>query len=104
MMKRTIMLLTLGALVLLISGIGAVSAQTEENSDLWYGPMYNWMAEHMSGYGYDHMGDYGYGHMGNYGYGPDACSEYYNEGNYNPGSYQTGNYRGGMGPGMMYGY
>jgi hypothetical protein len=103
-MKRTIMLLSIGALVLLVGGISAVSAQTEERNDAWYGQMYNWMDEHMRGYGYDHMGDYGYGHMGSYGYGPEACNEYYNQGNYDSDNYQPGTYRGGMGHGMMYGY
>ncbi|WMW23140.1 hypothetical protein RE476_04740 [Methanolobus mangrovi] len=56
-MKRTTMLLAIGALILLVSGMGAVNAETNENANAWYGPMYNWMADH----------------MGSYGYGPGAC-------------------------------
>jgi len=51
------MLLTIGALAILVSGAGIVSAHTDENTNGWYGSMHNWMADH----------------MGSYGYGPGAC-------------------------------
>ncbi|WP_406661401.1 hypothetical protein V7O66_02435 [Methanolobus sp. ZRKC3] len=66
-MKKTIMLLTIGALVLLVSGIGAVNAQTNEDNNAWYGPMYNWMANNMGGYGYGPgacWGNYGSNYAG----------------------------------------
>lgn len=50
-MKRTTILIAVAALVLLVSGIGAVNAQTNEDNNAWYGPMYNWMATNMGGYG-----------------------------------------------------
>lgn len=76
-MKRLKMLLTIGTLVLLISGISAVSAQAEGTNDPWYGPMYRWMDEHMGNFGNSHMGDYGYDHMQDYESASDACSDYH---------------------------
>ncbi|WP_292467534.1 hypothetical protein [Methanolobus sp.] len=56
-MKRAIMWLTIGTLVLFVGGMGTVSAQAYENNNAWYDSMSNWMA----------------GHMERYGYGPGAC-------------------------------
>ena len=68
------MLLAIGAVFLLIGGIGAVSAQTDENTNNWYGPMYNWMTDHMRGYGYGPGACWG-GYGGSYGY-TDTTQEY----------------------------
>ncbi|MDK2827084.1 MAG: hypothetical protein PWQ63_640 [Methanolobus sp.] len=73
-MKRTTMLLAIGAAFLLLGGIGAVNANTNENTNTWYGPMYNWMTDHMGGYGYGLgtcWGSYG----DSYGYA-DTTQEY----------------------------
>lgn len=61
------MLFAIGALVILVSGGGIVSAHADENSNAWYGPMYNWMADHMRGYGYGPGACWG-GYGSNYGY------------------------------------
>lgn len=53
-MKKTMMLLIIGTLLVAGAGTGIVSAQTDEAQTGygWYGPMYNWMADHMRGFGY----------------------------------------------------
>lgn len=66
-MKRAMMLLMIGALVLLVGGMGAVSAQANGNTNSWYDSMYNWMADHMRGYGYGSGACWG--GYGNYGAG-----------------------------------
>lgn len=71
-MKKTIMTLMVGALLIAGAGAGIVSAQTDETQPGygWYGPMHSWMADHMRGFGYGMGSEYcdGPGYGASYAY------------------------------------